>query len=57
MEKKDGGAYGCLASNPAGTHSVTSILTYMGERTHSQTLEANTTFTNIFYVSRALHCP
>ncbi|XP_005733181.1 hemicentin-1 isoform X1 [Pundamilia nyererei] len=28
-EKKDGGAYGCLASNPAGTHSVTSILTYM----------------------------
>uniref|UniRef100_A0A3Q4HTJ7 Hemicentin 1 n=1 Tax=Neolamprologus brichardi TaxID=32507 RepID=A0A3Q4HTJ7_NEOBR len=35
MEKKDGGAYGCLASNQAGTHSVTSILTYIGERTLS----------------------
>lgn len=56
MEKKDGGAYGCLASNQAGTHSATSILTYIGERTRSQTLEANTAFTNIFYASRTLHC-
>ncbi|XP_028442534.1 hemicentin-1 isoform X1 [Perca flavescens] len=28
MEKKDGGVYGCLASNQAGTDTVTSILTY-----------------------------
>ncbi|XP_051803642.1 hemicentin-1 [Acanthochromis polyacanthus] len=28
MEKKDGGVYGCLASNQAGTDSMTSILTY-----------------------------
>uniref|UniRef100_A0A3P8SLR6 Ig-like domain-containing protein n=1 Tax=Amphiprion percula TaxID=161767 RepID=A0A3P8SLR6_AMPPE len=29
MEKKDGGVYGCLASNQAGTDSMTSILTYI----------------------------
>ncbi|XP_033937393.1 hemicentin-1 [Pseudochaenichthys georgianus] len=29
MEKKDGGVYGCLASNQAGTDTVTSILTYI----------------------------
>ncbi|XP_068563703.1 hemicentin-1 [Cebidichthys violaceus] len=29
MEKKDGGVYGCLASNKAGTDTVTSILTYI----------------------------
>ncbi|XP_031715320.1 hemicentin-1 isoform X1 [Anarrhichthys ocellatus] len=29
MEKKDGGVYGCLASNKAGTDMVTSILTYI----------------------------
>lgn len=36
MEKKDGGVYGCLASNQAGTDTMTSILTYIGEchRTH-----------------------
>uniref|UniRef100_A0A3Q1K5W9 Ig-like domain-containing protein n=1 Tax=Anabas testudineus TaxID=64144 RepID=A0A3Q1K5W9_ANATE len=28
-EKKDGGVYGCLASNQAGTDAVTSILTYI----------------------------
>lgn len=30
-EKKDGGVYGCLASNQAGTDAMTSILTYIGE--------------------------
>lgn len=37
MEEKDGGVYGCLASNQAGTDTMTSILTYIGEcyRTHS----------------------
>ena len=30
-EKKDGGVYGCLASNQAGTDTVTSTLTYIGE--------------------------
>ncbi|XP_038571296.1 hemicentin-1 isoform X1 [Micropterus salmoides] len=29
MEKKDGGVYGCLASNQAGTDTMTSILTYI----------------------------
>ncbi|XP_060933914.1 hemicentin-1 [Limanda limanda] len=29
MEKKDGGVYGCLASNLAGTDTMTSILTYI----------------------------
>ncbi|XP_031169752.1 hemicentin-1 isoform X2 [Sander lucioperca] len=29
MEKKDGGVYGCLASNLAGTDTITSILTYI----------------------------
>ncbi|XP_039667627.1 hemicentin-1 [Perca fluviatilis] len=29
MEKKDGGVYGCLASNQAGTDTITSILTYI----------------------------
>ncbi|XP_067452563.1 hemicentin-1 isoform X1 [Thunnus thynnus] len=29
MEKKDGGVYGCLASNQAGTDTTTSILTYI----------------------------
>ncbi|XP_010789623.1 hemicentin-1-like [Notothenia coriiceps] len=29
MEKKDGGVYGCLASNQAGTYTVTSTLTYI----------------------------
>ncbi|XP_034738598.1 hemicentin-1 isoform X2 [Etheostoma cragini] len=29
MEKKDGGLYGCLASNQAGTDTVTSVLTYL----------------------------
>uniref|UniRef100_A0A3B4Z1V9 Hemicentin-1 n=1 Tax=Stegastes partitus TaxID=144197 RepID=A0A3B4Z1V9_9TELE len=29
MEEKDGGVYGCLASNQAGTDSMTSILTYI----------------------------
>lgn len=33
MEKKDGGVYGCLASNQAGTDTMTSILTYIGECT------------------------
>ncbi|XP_040895666.1 hemicentin-1 [Toxotes jaculatrix] len=28
-EKKDGGVYGCLASNQAGTDTMTSILTYV----------------------------
>ncbi|XP_034531212.1 hemicentin-1 [Notolabrus celidotus] len=28
MEKKDGGVYGCLASNQAGTDTMTSILSY-----------------------------
>lgn len=31
LEKKDGGVYGCLASNQAGTDTMTSILTYIGE--------------------------
>lgn len=31
MQKKDGGVYGCLASNQAGTDTMTSILTYIGE--------------------------
>lgn len=31
MEKKDEGVYGCLASNQAGTDTMTSILTYIGE--------------------------
>lgn len=37
MERKDGGVYGCLASNQAGTDTMTSILTYIGEchRTHA----------------------
>lgn len=30
-KKKDGGVYGCLASNQAGTDTMTSILTYFGE--------------------------
>ncbi|XP_051232997.1 hemicentin-1 isoform X2 [Dicentrarchus labrax] len=29
MEKKDGGVYGCLASNQAGTDTMTSSLTYI----------------------------
>ncbi|XP_027145831.1 hemicentin-1 [Larimichthys crocea] len=29
MEKKDGGVYGCLASNQAGTDTMTSTLTYI----------------------------
>ncbi|CAG5863670.1 unnamed protein product [Menidia menidia] len=29
MERKDGGVYGCLASNPAGTDTMTSTLTYL----------------------------
>ncbi|XP_044055859.1 hemicentin-1 isoform X2 [Siniperca chuatsi] len=29
MQKKDGGVYGCLASNQAGTDTMTSILTYI----------------------------
>ncbi|KAM7409728.1 hypothetical protein PAMA_001291 [Pampus argenteus] len=29
MEKTDGGVYGCLASNQAGTDTMTSILTYI----------------------------
>ncbi|KAI3368574.1 hypothetical protein L3Q82_025583, partial [Scortum barcoo] len=29
MERKDGGVYGCLASNQAGTDTMTSILTYI----------------------------
>ncbi|CAJ1060969.1 hemicentin-1 [Xyrichtys novacula] len=29
MEKKDGGVYGCLASNQGGTDTMTSILTYI----------------------------
>ncbi|XP_032380766.1 hemicentin-1 isoform X2 [Etheostoma spectabile] len=29
MEKKDGGLYGCLGSNQAGTDTVTSVLTYL----------------------------
>ncbi|XP_042370765.1 hemicentin-1 [Plectropomus leopardus] len=29
MEQRDGGVYGCLASNQAGTDTVTSILTYI----------------------------
>ncbi|KAM4548643.1 hemicentin-1 isoform 1-T1 [Odontesthes bonariensis] len=29
MERKDGGVYGCLASNQAGTDTMTSILTYL----------------------------
>ncbi|KAM8746417.1 hemicentin-1 isoform 1-T1 [Acanthopagrus schlegelii] len=29
LEKKDGGVYGCLASNQAGTDTMTSILTYI----------------------------
>ncbi|XP_047443825.1 hemicentin-1 isoform X2 [Mugil cephalus] len=29
MEKKDGGVYGCLASNQAGTDTMSSILTYI----------------------------
>ncbi|XP_034438633.1 hemicentin-1 isoform X1 [Hippoglossus hippoglossus] len=29
MEKKDGGVYGCLASNLAGTDTMTSILSYI----------------------------
>uniref|UniRef100_UPI0037E9B6AB hemicentin-1 n=1 Tax=Semicossyphus pulcher TaxID=241346 RepID=UPI0037E9B6AB len=29
MEQKDGGVYGCLASNQAGTDTMTSILTYI----------------------------
>ncbi|XP_070688049.1 hemicentin-1 [Pempheris klunzingeri] len=29
MEKKDGGVYGCLASNQAGTDTMTSILTFI----------------------------
>ncbi|AWP10692.1 putative hemicentin-1 [Scophthalmus maximus] len=29
MEKKDGGVYGCLASNLAGTDTMSSILTYI----------------------------
>lgn len=37
MERKDGGVYGCLASNQAGTDTMTSILAYIGEchRTHA----------------------
>lgn len=31
IEKKDGGVYGCLASNQAGTDTMASILTYIGE--------------------------
>lgn len=31
MEKKDEGVYGCLASNQAGTDTMTSVLTYIGE--------------------------
>lgn len=31
MEKKDGGVYGCLASNQAGTDTMASILTYIGD--------------------------
>lgn len=31
MEKKDGGVYACLGSNQAGTDSMTSILSYIGE--------------------------
>jgi len=31
-EREDGGVYGCLASNEAGTDTVTSVLTYIGER-------------------------
>ncbi|XP_040926337.1 hemicentin-1 isoform X2 [Betta splendens] len=27
--KKDGGVYGCLASNQAGTHAMTAVLTYV----------------------------
>lgn len=30
-KEKDGGVYGCLASNSAGTDTMTSILTYFGE--------------------------
>lgn len=30
-EKKDEGAYGCLASNQAGTDAMTSVLTYIGK--------------------------
>ncbi|XP_028259472.1 hemicentin-1 [Parambassis ranga] len=29
MEKRDGGNYGCLASNQAGTDTMTSVLTYI----------------------------
>lgn len=31
VEKMDEGVYGCLASNQAGTDSMVSILTYIGE--------------------------
>ncbi|KAG7265216.1 hypothetical protein CRUP_009103 [Coryphaenoides rupestris] len=31
-ERKDGGVYGCLASNQAGTHTQTSTLSYIGEQ-------------------------
>lgn len=39
MEKKDGGVYGCLASNQAGTDTMTSILTYIGEWHNAHTVD------------------
>lgn len=32
METKDAGVYGCLGSNKAGTDTMYSILTYIGEQ-------------------------
>lgn len=41
MERKDGGVYGCLASNQAGTDSLTSSWTYIGESHRSHTSSQN----------------
>ena len=37
IEKKDGGVYGCLASNQAGTDTMTSTVTYIGKCQNAQT--------------------
>lgn len=47
MEKKDGGVYGCLASNLAGTDTMSSILTYIGEWYSAHTFNWKSTIRNM----------